>query len=95
MAQHLYFYQDLTQIAEDRINELIRHAEEMEAREHSFPKAGSYFRDCAVCVYLAWRDVTVGWHVDEDLKRLAPCGKLVVASNLKLKYRGRHESDVF
>jgi hypothetical protein len=26
---------------------------------------------------------------------LAPCGKLVVASNLKLKYRGRHESDVF
>jgi hypothetical protein len=70
MAQHLYFYQDLTQIAEDRIKELIRHAEEMEAREHSFPKAGSYFRDCAVCVYLAWRDVTVGWHVDEDLKRL-------------------------
>jgi len=70
MAQHLCFYRDLTQIAEGRIKELIRHAEEMEAHEHSFPKAGSYFRDHAVCVYLAWRDVTAGWHLDDDLERL-------------------------
>jgi hypothetical protein len=70
MAQHLSFYQDLTQIAEGRIKELIRHAEEMEACEQSFPKAGSYFRDCAVCVYLAWRDVTVVWLVVDQLKRL-------------------------
>jgi hypothetical protein len=70
MAQHISFYQDVTQIAEGRIKELIRHAEEMEAREQSFPKAGSYFRDCAVCVYLAWRDVTVGWQFVEELERL-------------------------
>jgi hypothetical protein len=70
MAQHLYFYQDVTQIAESRIKELIRHAEDIEAQEHTFPMIGSYFRGSAVTVYLAWRDVTAGWHTDEDLERL-------------------------
>jgi hypothetical protein len=70
MATQLNFYQELTNIAENRIKELMRHAEETDAREQSFPMAGSYFQACAVSVYLAWRDVTDGWHTEDDLERL-------------------------
>jgi hypothetical protein len=42
----------------------------MDARKDAFPKAGSYFQACAVTVYLAWRDVTEGWHTEDDLERL-------------------------
>jgi hypothetical protein len=70
MAEKRCFYQDLTEIAESRIKELIRHAEEMEAHEQGLPNAGKYFRDCAFTIYLAWRDVTDGWHGDDDLERL-------------------------
>ena len=70
MAEQLSFYEDLTQVAESRIKELISQAEEIEACGNSFPTAGSYFRDCAVCVYLAWRDATDGWQSNDDLERL-------------------------
>lgn len=66
MAQQLHFYRDLTEIAENQIKELMRNVEVMDA----FPKAGSYFQACAVTVYLAWRDVTEGWHTEDDLERL-------------------------
>ena len=70
MEQHMHFYQDLTQIAENRIKELIQHAENMEARERTSFEMGAYFRGSAVTVYLAWRDVTTGWHTDQDVERL-------------------------
>jgi hypothetical protein len=70
MAQQLFFYQDLTEIAENPIKELLQQAKETEAREDASHTAGSYCRDCAVCVYLAWRDATEGWHTEADLKRL-------------------------
>ena len=70
MAEKRCIYQDFTEIAEIRIKELIRHAEETEAHQHGLPEAGKYFRDCAFIIYLAWRDVTDGWHADDDLKRL-------------------------
>jgi hypothetical protein len=70
MGRQLSFYDDLTQIAEGRIKELICHAEQVEAQESCVPVAASYFRDCAVCVFLAWRDVTEGWQVPDDLERL-------------------------
>ena len=70
MAQQLHFYRDLTQIAENRIKELMRNVEVMDARKNAFPKADSYFQACAVSVYLAWRNVTQGWHTEDDLERL-------------------------
>lgn len=70
MGQQLSFYADLTQIAETRIKELICHAEQVEARESSCTDAASYFRACAAVVFLAWRDVTEGWQVPDDLERL-------------------------
>jgi hypothetical protein len=70
MAQDHSFYQALTEVAESRITELIRQAEECDARDLTFPNSGSYFRDCAFTVYLAWRDVTDGLHTECDLERL-------------------------
>ena len=70
MGEKRCFYQDLTEIAESRIKELMQQADEVEVREHAFPKAGSYFRACATTVYLAWRDVTDGMHSEEDSERL-------------------------
>lgn len=70
MSQQLSFYEDLTQIAESRIKELICHAEQVEVLDSSCPAAGLYFRDCAVCVFLAWQDVTEGLQVTDDLERL-------------------------
>lgn len=70
MTQPSSFYKDITSIAESRIRELTQHAEDIDAREHSFPKASSYFRAHAVSVYLAWRDVTDGFHTSDDLERL-------------------------
>jgi hypothetical protein len=64
-----YFYQSVTQIAEGRMMELLRHAKDAEARGNDFPEAGSYFRACAHTVYCAWRDITDGWHTDDDVKR--------------------------
>jgi hypothetical protein len=64
------FYQDLTEIAENRIKELKQQAEEMEAGPYHIPKVGSYFHACALTVYLAWRDVTDGLHDKDDLDRL-------------------------
>jgi hypothetical protein len=70
MAKNCSFYQDLTEIAESRITELIRQAEEWEARDTTFPNSASYFRACAFTIYLAWRDITDGLHTENDLKRL-------------------------
>jgi hypothetical protein len=70
MAQNRSFYQDLTEIGESRITELIRQAEQWEAREPTFPNSGAYFRACAFTIYLSWRDVTDGLHTEHDLKRL-------------------------
>lgn len=70
MAKNRSFYQDLTEIAESRITELIRHADEWEARDSTFSNLGSYFHACAFTVYLAWRDVTEGLHTENDLERL-------------------------
>jgi hypothetical protein len=70
MAQNRSFYQDLTEIAESRITELVRHAEEWEAQDPTFANSGSYFHACAFTIYLAWRDVTVGLHTENDLERL-------------------------
>jgi hypothetical protein len=57
-------------IAEERMLELLQHAKDAEAREIGFPEAGSYFRACAHTVYAAWRDITDGWHTDDDVERL-------------------------
>jgi hypothetical protein len=65
-----YFYKAVTRIAEDRMLELLQHAKDAEARENGFPEAGSYFRACAHIVYAAWRDITDGWHTDDDVERL-------------------------
>ena len=70
MAKNRSFYQDITEIAETRMTELIRQAEEWEARNLTFPNAGSYFRACAFTIYLAWCDVTDGLHTQNDLERL-------------------------
>lgn len=70
MTQPSYFYKEITSIAESRIKELIQHAEDIDAREHAFPRASSYFRAHAVSVYLAWRDVTDGFQALGDLDRL-------------------------
>jgi hypothetical protein len=70
MAKNRSFYQDLTEIAESRITELIRQADEWEAQALTFPNSGSYFRACAFTIYLAWRDVTDGLHTERDLERL-------------------------
>ena len=70
MTQPSSFYKEITSITESRIKELIEHAEDIEAREHTFPKASSYFRAHAVSVYLAWRDVTDGFRSVEDMERL-------------------------
>ena len=71
MTQPSSFYNEITSIAENRIKELNRHADVIDARAAVFPQASSYFRAHAVSVYLAWRDVTDGFHTVEDLKRLA------------------------
>jgi hypothetical protein len=70
MENYSYFYQAATKIAEDRIKELIQHAKDAEAGSHVFPDAGSYFRECAQIVYLAWRDFTDKWHTASDRERL-------------------------
>lgn len=70
MENYSYFYKAVTKIAEDRIKELIQHAKKAEVREDAFPDAGSYFRDCAHIVYLAWRDITDGWQIGSDIERL-------------------------
>lgn len=72
MAQPLCFYRDLTDIAETRINELILQAGMAEQRDDApFPEAGSYYRACALTVFLAWNDVTEGWQTQQDRARLA------------------------
>lgn len=70
MTQLASFYKEITSITESRIKELIEHAQDLDAREHTFPKASSYFRAHAVSVYLAWRDVTDGFQTVEDVERL-------------------------
>lgn len=70
MTQSSSFYKEITSITESRIKELIQYAEDLDAREPIFPEAGSYFRAHAVSVYLAWRDVTDGFHTVEDVERL-------------------------
>lgn len=70
MEDFSYFYQAVTKIAEDRIKELVQHAKESQARETPFLEAGSYFHACAQTVYLAWWDITDGWHTDDDVARL-------------------------
>ena len=65
-----YFYQSVTRIAEERIVELLAYAKDAETRENGFPEAGSYFRACAHTVYSAWRDITEGWHTNDDVERL-------------------------
>jgi hypothetical protein len=70
MAKNRSFYQDLTEIAESRISELIRQAEEWEAQDRTFPNSASYFRACAFTIYLAWRDVTDGLHTENDVERM-------------------------
>ena len=66
-----YFYQAVTKIAEDRMQELLHHARDADARGGGFPGAGAYFRACAQTVYLAWLDITEGWHRRNDVERLA------------------------
>jgi hypothetical protein len=70
MTQPSSFYKEITNITESRIKELIQHAEDIEARERTFPQCNSYFRAHAATVYLAWRDVTDGFHTSNDLERL-------------------------
>ncbi len=70
MTQSTSFYRVITNLTESRIKELIEHAEDLETREHTFPQASSYFRTHAATVYLAWRDVTDGFHTVEDVERL-------------------------
>jgi hypothetical protein len=43
MAENRSFYQDLTEIGESRITELIRQAEQWEAREPAFPDQAPIF----------------------------------------------------
>lgn len=72
MAQPLCFYRDLTDIAEQRISELISQAGTVERRDDApFPEAGNYYRACALTVFLAWNDVTEGWQTGQDRARLA------------------------
>lgn len=72
MAQPLGFYRDLTEIAEQRIGELVLQALAVEQRPTApFPGAGRYYRACALTVYLAWNDVTQGWQAQPDRDRLA------------------------
>ena len=72
MAQPLCFYRDLTDIAEQRIRELISQAGMAERRDDApFPDAGNYYRACALTVFLAWNDVTEGWQTQHDRDRLA------------------------
>jgi hypothetical protein len=72
MAQPLCFYRDLTDIAENRIRELILQAGTAERRDDAlFPEAGGYYRACALTVFLAWNDVTEGWQTRQDRDRLA------------------------
>lgn len=71
MTQLSSFYTEITGITENRIKELVRHADAIDARDAIFPLASAYFRAHALCVYLAWRDVTDGFHTAEDLERLA------------------------
>lgn len=70
MEKLIHFYQDLTQIAENRIKELIQDAENMEARWRTSLGMDSYLRSKAVLVYLTWRELTAGWHIQDDLERL-------------------------
>lgn len=70
MENYSYFYKSVTKIAEDRIKELIQHANEAETREDAFPNAGLYFRGCAQTVYLAWCDIRDGWQIESDIERL-------------------------
>jgi len=78
MTQPSSFYNEITCVSEKRIKELIGHAEAIDTRETIFPQASSYFRAHAVSVYLAWRDVTDGFHTVEDLERLAMLANLDV-----------------
>jgi ABC-type amino acid transport substrate-binding protein len=71
MTKPSSFYNEITSITENRIKELIRHTDAIDARAALFPQASAYFRAHAMSVYLAWRDVTEGFHTVEDLKRLA------------------------
>lgn len=70
MENYSYFYQAVTKIAEERINELIQHAKDAEAGGPVFPEVGSYFQACAQSVFFAWRDITDGWHTEDDRKHL-------------------------
>lgn len=70
MENYSYFYTAVTQIAEDRIRELMQHSQDTEVRENGFPNAGTYFCGCAQIVYAAWADITEGWHTENDVKRL-------------------------
>jgi len=70
MTQSSSFYNVITGMTECRIKELIHYAEDMDARERPVPEASSYFRAHAVTVYLAWCDVTNGFHTVEDMNRL-------------------------
>ncbi len=78
MTQPLSFYNEITSISEKRIDELIRLAKAIDTREAIFLQASSYLRAHAVSVYLAWRDVTDGFHTVEDVERLAMLANLDV-----------------
>ena len=75
MTKPSSFYNKITSITENRIKELIRHADAIDARDAIFPQASAYLRAHAVTIYLAWRDVTEGLHTVEDVKRLARLAK--------------------
>lgn len=84
MAQPLCFYRDLTNIAENRIRELISQAETAERRvDARFPEAGGYYRACAMTVFLAWNDVTEGWQTGQDRDLLAALAGLAGAELLR------------
>ena len=91
MENHSHFYQAVTKIAEDRIKELVQHANDAEAREHVFPEAGSYFRACAQTVYFAWHDITEGWHTASGRERLEELMDAALWDNAAL--RGEVESE--
>ncbi|MBV0881597.1 hypothetical protein KTQ42_20155 [Noviherbaspirillum sp. L7-7A] len=70
MTQPSSFYNVITGMTENRIKELIQHAEDIDARELPVAETSSYFRAHAVTVYLAWCDITDGFRNVEDMERL-------------------------
>jgi hypothetical protein len=48
----------------------MQQSEECEARDTGFANQVSYFRAYASTIYLAWRDVTEGWHTEDGMERL-------------------------